>query len=64
MFVNGAESVTESELTQLFLSRHPALKRAACESLANQVKEGMRVNMDEREPVILCLDKVRAECVS
>ena len=58
MLVNGAENVTEADLSQFFISKYPKLSKDVCERLAELVKEGQRVNIDTREPLILCLDKV------
>lgn len=52
--------VTEQELTQYFMQSYPQLCAYNCDKLSDLVMEGVRVNIDVREPVILCLDKVDA----
>lgn len=58
MLVNGADNVTEQELSLFFTQYIPSVTSSICEKLSHLVKEGVRVNIDTRDPVIMCLDKV------
>lgn len=61
MMVNGAGSLSKSEISQFLAQRYQRLSKQLCDKLAALVMEGHNVNMDTRQPLILCLDKVRQQ---
>ena len=63
MLVNGADDVSEKELVQYFTLQYSKLPAIICDKVACIIKDGRRVNMDTREPLIMCLDKVGASLV-